>query len=196
MENVEYKGDICSHSRAFILDNFIRRFFQNPKKIVGEYINKGDIVIDLGCGPGFFSIDMAKMVGPDGKIYSVDIQKKMLDDVEAKAIKLNLLNQIILHQCGQDNIGLNEDIKADFILAYYMVHETQDTTNFLKEVKKHLKNNGKFLIVEPLFHVSRKKFITVSRQAESLGFKILGSPNKKGGRSLLLTIDDVNSSVA
>jgi hypothetical protein len=41
MYNKEYKGDICSHTHAFFLDNFLRRLVQNPKKIVGEYIKKG-----------------------------------------------------------------------------------------------------------------------------------------------------------
>ncbi len=188
MENTQYKGDVCSHSHAFALDNFIRRFFQNPRKIVGEYINRGDVVIDLGCGPGFFSIDMAKMVGSNGEVISVDLQKEMLEDVKNKAIKQNLINQITLHQCGQDCIGLDESVKADFMLAFYMVHETPDPIAFLKEIKAHLKKDGHFLIVEPLFHVSKMKFVTISNHAESLGFKVLGNPKKKGGRSLLLSI--------
>ncbi len=188
MANTEYKGDVCKHSHSFALDNFIRRFFQNPDKIVGEYINKGDIVIDLGCGPGFFSIDMAKMVGAKGKVYSVDLQKEMLEKVKTKAVRQNLMNQVVLHQCGQDNIGLEENIKADFMLAFYMVHETPDAINFLKEAKNHLKKDGLFLIVEPLFHVPKEKFMTISNHAKALGFKVIGNPKKKGGRSLLLSV--------
>ncbi|MBU2481355.1 MAG: SAM-dependent methyltransferase, partial [Proteobacteria bacterium] len=69
MYNKKFKGDVCSHSISFILDNFFRRILQNPEKIVKEYIGNGDTVIDLGCGPGFFSIEMAKMVGTTGKVY-------------------------------------------------------------------------------------------------------------------------------
>lgn len=42
MSNKDYKGDVCSHNHSFLLDNFVRRFFQNPKKIVGEYVKEGD----------------------------------------------------------------------------------------------------------------------------------------------------------
>ncbi|MBC8440740.1 MAG: class I SAM-dependent methyltransferase [Deltaproteobacteria bacterium] len=188
MYNKEFKGDVCSHSHSFFLDNFIRRILQNPKKIVGEYIRQGDTVIDLGCGPGFFSIDMAKMVGDTGKVYSVDLQKEMLDDVKIKAAKQNLSKQIVVHNCGQDKIGLNEEVQADFILAFYMIHETPDPIAFAKQVKQLLKKGGKFLIVEPLFHVSKKKFLTICEDFKSIGFSVLDTPKKKGGRSLLLTI--------
>ena len=188
MYNKEYIGHVCNHSHSIFLDNFLRRIFQNPKKIVGDYIKEGDTIIDLGCGPGFFSIDMAKMVGERGKVYSVDLQIEMLDKVNKKANRYHLSNQIHLHQCSQNRIGLNNGTKADFILAYYMVHETPDPVQFLSEVKLLLKKGGRFLIVEPLFHVSKEKFLTVSRKAESLGFTIVGNPSKKGGRSLLLSV--------
>jgi ubiquinone/menaquinone biosynthesis C-methylase UbiE len=190
MPDKEFKGDVCSHSHAFFLDNFFRKIIQNPKKIVGEYITTGDTVIDLGCGPGFFSIEMAKMVGAAGKVYSVDLQQQMLDDVKAKAAKQNLSDRMVLHKCGQDNIGLNEDIKADFILAFYMVHETPDPIAFASQVKPLLKKGGRFLIVEPYFHVSNKKFLSICEDIQTLGFSALDHPGKKGGRSILLTVQD------
>ena len=52
---------VCPHKFAFMLDNVFRRWIQNPRKILGDLIKRGDTVIDMGCGPGFFSIDMAKI---------------------------------------------------------------------------------------------------------------------------------------
>ncbi|RLB85573.1 MAG: SAM-dependent methyltransferase [Deltaproteobacteria bacterium] len=188
MYNKEYKGDVCSHSHSFFLDNFFRRLIQHPKKIVGEYIKDGDTVIDLGCGPGYFSIDMAQMVGNSGKVYSVDLQKKMLETVEKKAEKKCLTDRIMLHNCPQNKIGLNRDLRADFILAFYMVHETPDPIKFLKEVKTLLKKGGAFLLVEPIFHVNKKHFHKITRDIKDIGFTVLDTPKKKGGRSLLLTV--------
>jgi ubiquinone/menaquinone biosynthesis C-methylase UbiE len=71
-------GHVCPHRAAFILDNWIRRLFQNPVKIVGEYVKEGDTVIDFGCGPGFFSIPLARLVGEKGKVFAVDLQEEML----------------------------------------------------------------------------------------------------------------------
>ena len=87
MYNKNYTGDVCSHDHSFFLDNFIRRLIQNPRKIVGEYIHNGDTVVDLGCGPGYFSIDMAKMVGESGHVIAVDLQPEMLEKVKKKAKK-------------------------------------------------------------------------------------------------------------
>ena len=85
MYNKNFKGDVCSHSHSFFLDNFVRRLIQNPKRIIGEYIQKGDTIIDLGCGPGYFSIDMAELTGDTGKVIAVDLQKEMLAKVGKKA---------------------------------------------------------------------------------------------------------------
>lgn len=179
---------VCSHSHSFILDNFIRRFLQNPRKIVGEYIEKGDTIIDLGCGPGFFSIEMAKMVGRTGRVYSVDLQKEMLEKVREKAVQQGLLERIHLHECPQHTIGLETGIYADFVLAFYMVHETPDSRRLLKEVKGLLKKEGRFLIVEPTFHVSKKRFAQMRQEAETQGFSVIDTPARKGGRSLLLKV--------
>lgn len=190
MQNKTSKHDVCSHSHSFVLDNFFRRLFQNPGKIVGDYIKEGDTVIDLGCGPGYFTLDMARMAGPSGKIHAVDLQPEMLEKAARKAEREKLQNRIIFHPCAQDKIGLSETIKADFILAYYMVHETPDHLKFLTEVKNHLKDNGKFLLVEPKFHVTKKHFARIKDICETIGYRILGSPLKKGGHSLLLSLKE------
>jgi ubiquinone/menaquinone biosynthesis C-methylase UbiE len=145
-------------------------------------------VIDLGCGPGFFSIEMAKIVGSEGRVFAVDLQKQMLKKLEQKAAKENLNKQIALHNCSQKKIGLKNDIKADFILAFYMVHETPDHKIFLTEVKTMLKKEGRFLIVEPRFHVNKQHFQEITQDITDIGFKIIDTPAKKGGRSLLLAI--------
>jgi len=82
MSDKKFTGHVCSPGHSFFLDNFIRRIIQNPRKIVGEYIQEGDTILDLGCGPGYFSIAMAKMVGSKERIIAVDLQKKMLEKVE------------------------------------------------------------------------------------------------------------------
>ncbi|RLB97145.1 MAG: SAM-dependent methyltransferase [Deltaproteobacteria bacterium] len=187
MYNKAYKGDICSHERSFFLDNFFRRLIQNPKKIVGEYIKEGDTIVDLGCGPGYFSIDMAKMVGETGRVISVDLQPQMLEKVGEKAKKQGLSNRIRLHACPQDRIDLDPSVAADFVLLFYMLHETPDPNRFMREIKTFLKKDGKCLIVEPIFHVSKTHFQKLTQDIKNIGLTILGSPSKKGGRSLLVS---------
>jgi ubiquinone/menaquinone biosynthesis C-methylase UbiE len=187
-KNSTCNAHVCSHKLGFVLDNWFRKLIQNPRKVVGEYINAGDRVIDFGCGPGFFSIAMAEMVGSEGKVIAVDLQPEMLAYVKRKAKKKNLENRMIYHQCPQNRVGLELQGQSDFMLAIYMVHETPEPAAFFKEVKALLKKGGKFLIVEPKMHVNREKFAAMIQMATGAGFTVLNQPHKKGGRSLLLTV--------
>lgn len=174
---------VCPHKFAFMLDNWFRRLVQNPKKIVGEYIESGDTVMDIGCGPGFFSIDMAKMVGADGIAIAADLQEHMLTKVRRKAERHGILERMVFHQCQSNTIGL--DRKVDFILAYYMVHETPDPGKFFCEMKDLMKNGAGLLVVEPRMHVSRQAFDTMVKEGEKAGLKPVDFPKGKGGRSVL-----------
>lgn len=179
-------NDICSHKRAFALDNFLRKLFQSPNKIVGPYISQGYTVLDLGCGPGFFTVEMAKMVGNDGRVIGVDVQTEMLDKLAKKLWNTELANRVDLHQCSTKHLNLPEQLQADFVLAYYMVHETPDPALFFKEVRKNVKEGGKMLVVEPPFHVSKGSFETCQKIAEKAGWKVVERPGRKGGYSFLL----------
>ncbi len=183
----KFTGDVCPHQISFVLDNPIRRWWRSPNKLVGEYINEGDTVIDLGCGPGFFTIDMAKMVGNSGKVYAVDIQDQMLHKVEQKARIRGLEDIVQIHKAAEDEIGL--DIKGNFILAYYMIHEVPDALKTLAQIKNLLKDAGKVLIVEPKFHVSQGRFDEIVTLANSIGLKSLEVSSYKGGRAALFTIE-------
>jgi ubiquinone/menaquinone biosynthesis C-methylase UbiE len=158
---------ICSWKIAFALDNPIRGLIHDPKKILGGHIEPGQTVLDIGCGPGTFSIAMAKMVGESGKVIAVDVQEEMLQIVRTKAAQQGLESRMVTHKSDPDRIGLSE--KVDFALAFYMVHEVPSAEAFLKEVASVLKPNGKLLIVEPKIHVSATAFektIEVARQAD------------------------------
>ncbi len=66
---------VCPVERAGSLDNRIRRWLQDPQKILGPYIEEGMTILDIGCGPGFFSIDMAQMVGKSGRVIASDLHQ-------------------------------------------------------------------------------------------------------------------------
>ncbi|MEN8212415.1 MAG: methyltransferase domain-containing protein, partial [Thermodesulfobacteriota bacterium] len=78
------KNRVCPVEKAGSLDNKFRRWFQDPEKILRPYVNKGMTVLDLGCGPGFFSVDMAQMVGKSGRVIASDLQDGMLEKLQSK----------------------------------------------------------------------------------------------------------------
>ena len=176
---------ICSWKIAFALDNPIRRIIHNPQKILGGIIEPGQIVLDLGCGPGTFSLAMAKMVGESGKVIAVDVQEEMLQILREKAAQQGLESRIVTHKSDPDRIGISE--KVDFALAFYMVHEVPDAEAFLKEIVSILKPKGKLLIVEPKMHVSAAAFEKTIEVARQAGLSPISEPKIRFSRSKLLS---------
>ena len=165
---------ICPVERAGSLDNRMRRWVQNPQKILTPYVEEGMTVLDLGCGPGFFSIDMARMVGKSGRVIASDLQEGMLQKLRVKIQGTELEERITLHKCEEDNIGVSEVV--DFVLAFYMVHEVPYKEVFFKEIGSILKPNGQLFIVEPPLHVSKAEFEKTVKKARDAGFTPVARP--------------------
>lgn len=174
---------VCPPWLSFLLELPFRGVIHNPEHIVKPFVKNGDTVVDLGCGSGFFTIPMARMVGENGRVFAVDLQKKMLQKVERKAVYAQVEDRIVFHQCSAGRIGLGA--QADFVLAFYMVHEIPDPGAFFREIKGFLAEGGKLLIVEPPIHVGKKKFARIAKMAEGAGLRIIGRPSIIGGRALL-----------
>ena len=169
------KNRVCPVELANSLDNKIRQYLQNPQKILKPFVNEGMKVLDIGCGPGFFSIELAKLVGNSGKVFAVDLQEGMLQKIRNKIKGTNLEERINLVKSERDKFTVPE--KVDFILAFYMVHEVPDKNNLFEALINILDEKGQFLLVEPkLFHVSQKEFNTTLQIAENAGFKISKGP--------------------
>ncbi|MCK5062231.1 class I SAM-dependent methyltransferase [Candidatus Parcubacteria bacterium] len=175
---------ICPVEKAGGLDNKIRRWLQNPQKILKGYIKEGMVVLDVGCGPGLFSVEMAKMVGKSGRVISADLQEGMLQKLKIKIQGTEIEKRIKLHKCEEDKIVVSE--KVDFILAFYMVHEVPDQKKFFKEIESILKPKGKVLIVEPKFHVSKKAFEKTIIDAKDIGLKPIEKPKIIFSRTMIL----------
>jgi ubiquinone/menaquinone biosynthesis C-methylase UbiE len=169
------RNRVCPVELANSLDSKIRRWLQNPQKILSSYVKEGMKVLDVGCGPGFFSVELAKMVGAHGKVYAVDLQEGMLQKLHDKIRGTSLEKIVQLIKCEKDKIVIPE--KVDFILAFYMVHEVPDKDKLFATLKNFLNEQGEFLIVEPkLFHVSKKEFASTISKAETVGFKATDGP--------------------
>ena len=180
------KNHVCPVELAGSLDNKIRKWFQNPQKILTPYIKEGMKVLDIGCGPGFFSIELAKMIGKNGKVFSVDLQEGMLQKIRNKIHGTELEERIKLIKCEEDKINVPE--KVDFILAFYMVHEVPNKGKLFEVLKNALAEKGQFLIVEPkLFHVTKKEFSETMNIAEKAGFRVTQGPKLPYSFSAILT---------
>jgi ubiquinone/menaquinone biosynthesis C-methylase UbiE len=183
MEKME-RNKVCSVESAGALDLRFRKLLHDPQKILKPYIKEGFTVLDVGCGPGFFSIEMAKMVGISGKVVAADLQQGMLEIVKKKVENTSLQNLIELHKCESNKIGLTKEF--DFILVFYMLHEVPNQTEFLKELHSLLKPNGRILIVEPKFHVTKKDFKNSIEIMKKIGFNVVEELNIFFSRSVVI----------
>ncbi|MCC6682620.1 MAG: class I SAM-dependent methyltransferase [Phycisphaeraceae bacterium] len=182
----QQRNRICPVERASSLDTKLRRWLQNPGKIVGPFVQPGMTVLDVGCGPGYFTIEMAKQVGGRGKVIAADLQEGMLQALRAKIKGTELEARIRPVLCDQGKINVSDAV--DFILAFYMVHEVPDKQSFFRQLKTILSQNGQCLLVEPkMFHVSRTEFNQTTRIAEESGFTIHQGPRLMLSWSALLT---------
>lgn len=174
---------VCPYSRVQHLDNWLRPLIHNPKKLFGSYLKPGMTALDIGCGGGFATVAMAKMVGSTGHVIAADVQEKMLDYVKKRAQAEALDSRIRFVKCQSDGIGLEDDI--DFAVALFMLHEVPDQKAFFEEICAHLKPGGRLFIAEPLFHVARNTFEQEVRLGTSFGLIIESRPRVLGGRAVV-----------
>ncbi len=175
---------VCPWWACYLFDNPLRKLFQDPYEILSPYVKQGFTVIDIGPGMGYFTIPLLKLVGKDGKVIAVDIQEEMLTVLKRRALKAGVGARLITHLSQPDDFGLKE--KADFILAFWMLHEVTDKSRFLKNVKKLMKGAACLLIVEPRLHVTKSAFDRTTGTAQASGLKIKAYPAVSLSRAILV----------
>ncbi len=161
------KTHVCPWWLIYTFDNPLRRLVQKPERILQDIVRPGDACLDLGCGIGFFTIPLARIVGPSGSVTAADLQPEMLSGVKRRAEKAGLLSRIRFHQVELS--GLSFDAEFDLALAFWMVHEVPDQESLLQQICRALKPGGRFLLAEPKGHVRQAAFDRTVDIAEKTG---------------------------
>ena len=161
MSNFSFKA------MTFILD--IRDLFRPTHRVLSEVdmIKPGAHVLDYGCGPGNYTIAAAKLVGPSGKVYAVDIHPLAISEVQNKADIKGLRNvQTILTDC---NTKL-PDSSVDAVLLFYVLHDFKNPDVIIKELNRVLKPMGVLLVID--HKLENEKVVSIlGRAAENLKLK-------------------------
>ena len=160
---------------------------QDPDEIVKPHVKAGMIVLDVGCGMGFYSLPLAKLVGDEGRVVCIDLQEKMISGLVARAKKAGLSTRIDARVCSQTSLGLNDlSGKIDFALAFALVHEVPQKDNLFSEIHGALKPAATLLLAEPRGHVSKQDFEKTVSIAQSSGFEVAGNLDIRRSHAVLL----------
>lgn len=124
--------------------------FINPEAVISQLqIKEGMKIADLGCGHGYFSLPLAKMVGNTGKVYAVDILQDSLDNVRSKA-QLEGLNNIetLRGNLEKENGSGLPKIECDFVVLANILYQSQKKEEIIKEALRVLKVQGRLVIID------------------------------------------------
>jgi SAM-dependent methyltransferase len=160
---------------GFLLVSPGRRHWQDPGKVLAPYVREGMAVLEPGPGIGFFTLELARLVEPWGRVVAVDIQPCMLAGLKRRATRAGLLERLDTRLVSVATLGLADfDGVADFTLAFGVVHELPAVEPFFAEVAKASKPGAGLLFVEPAGHVKAPDFRAELAAATRAGFELAG----------------------
>lgn len=140
------------HGRLFapqdlgMLEGPDREAYQRPDQVMDALgIGDGSVVADLGAGGGWFTVRLARRVGPNGIVYAEDIQPQMIEAIQRRVSREGLQN-VSTVLGSADNPTLPEN-RLDAALMVDSYHEVEDTHTLLTNIKSALKPGGRLGII-------------------------------------------------
>jgi ubiquinone/menaquinone biosynthesis C-methylase UbiE len=123
--------------------NPIRRLFEHPRRSIEPYVRKGQVVADLGCNTGHYTFALAESVGPEGRVYAVDLKKDYVRALEERADELGYRN-VEFHACSASDLSFIRDELVDFVLANGLLcNMAEQRLLAVREIERILKPTGK-----------------------------------------------------
>ena len=124
-----------------------RHALLRPSDLLRELgLMPGDTLADIGCGPGFFAIPAAEIVGKEGLVLAADIQGEMLAALRSRVQEHELVN-VRMVKTSETEIPL-QDGCADMALVAFTLHEVEQRARFLHRVRRLLKPKGRMVVIE------------------------------------------------
>lgn len=173
-----------SYSGADWLTRDTRDAEENPARLLKSLdIQRGQTVCDFGCGNGFYTLQLARLVGPRGAVYAVDIQPEMLELLAKRAGPRGLENVKPVLATPQDP-GLPKS-QFDLVLMVDVYHELSDPVPVLAAIRASLKPQGRVAVVEfreedpkvPILPLHKMSQAQVMREIPQNGFKLVAQFN-------------------
>lgn len=144
-------------------------------------------VLEPGPGMGYFTLELARLVGPSGRVIAVDVQPKMVDRLQRRAAKAGLLGRLETRVAPAESMGIPDlQGSVDFTLAFAVVHEFPDAGRFFAEVATASKAGASVLLAEPSGHVKADAFDSELQAAAATGLSLIDRPSIRRSQTALL----------
>jgi SAM-dependent methyltransferase len=131
-------------THSFLLNNPVRRLLQPPSKLLDLLeVRPSDTVVDFGCGPGFYTTELARRTKA---VVAMDVSPEMLKKAKQKAGEAGVVNVRFVESDGR-SLQL-EDRSADLVLLVTVYHEIKEHAEALREFGRTIKPGGRLVIVE------------------------------------------------
>ncbi|MDD5309221.1 MAG: methyltransferase domain-containing protein [Deltaproteobacteria bacterium] len=168
---------VCPWWIGYLLASPLRRLWHNPPRILGPLVRDGDLAVEIGPGMGFFTLDLARLVGERGRVVAVDVQPRMLAKLEDRARKAGLADRIDARLAAPGDFGTSDlHGRAALVLAFAVVHELPDVAAFFAEAARLLAPRGRGLFAEPTGHVTVPRFEASLALAAEAGLRVVERP--------------------
>ena len=171
-----------------LLASPIRRLFESPERLLRPLVTPGMRVVEPGCGMGYFTIPLARLVGPEGRVVAVDLQPKMVAGLLRRARRANVVERIDARTCESSDLAIGDVAgTADLAVVIHMLHEVPDQQALLAQLFAALRPGGRLLILEPAGHVTPEALARSLETAVGVGFK--KTEEKVPGRELSAVLE-------
>lgn len=162
------RGEPCPTSWSWIVDNPLRRWdVRHALERAG--LRAGETVLELGPGPGAFTVDAAQRVGPEGRLIAVDIQPGMIAQVNAR-VKAAGVTNVETHVASAFELPL-PDASVDRAYLITVLPEIPDPVRALREVHRVLKPGGIVSMTEEFLDPDYPRRATTGAWAAAAGFE-------------------------
>jgi ubiquinone/menaquinone biosynthesis C-methylase UbiE len=121
-----------------------------PEKVLEHIgLTQGLTIADLGCGGGYLTMTAAKMVGENGRVYAVDIQKQLLENIKGRA-KLDGFSNISTIWADLEIVGSTKipDRECDIAMMANILFQTPQPALVMEEAKRVAKDDGKIVVID------------------------------------------------
>jgi SAM-dependent methyltransferase len=178
---------VCPWWIGWLLASPIRKLMQDPARILAPWVRDGMTVLEPGPGMGFFTLELARRVGPGGRVVAVDLQPRMLAGLRRRAARAGLAARVDARLAAESSLGIDDLAgKVDLVLAFAMVHELPDAEAFFREARRALARGGRILLAEPAGHVAAADFDATLAAAARAGLVAQPGPSIARSRTAVL----------